>query len=82
MTRASTIMNKNLDMYHKVLYSEAMEEFYTIREISKILQLKAVTIRRWIAKGLLPAYNLNKEYRVNKQDFDKFMKQRKVRSGK
>jgi len=41
--------------------------------------IKGITVRRWIAKGLLPAYSLGKEYRVKKVDFDKFMESRKVK---
>jgi len=69
-------------MYYKVLYSEAMEEFYSTRQISKMLAVKGITVRRWIAKGLLPAFSLGKEYRIKKADFDKFLEKRKVKSGK
>ena len=56
-----------------------MEEYYTTRQISKLLTIKGVTVRRWIVKGLLPAYSLGKEYRVKKMDFDKFMESKKVK---
>lgn len=56
-----------------------MEEYYTTRQISKLLTIKGVTVRRWIAKGLLAGYSLGKEYRVKKTDFDKFMAERKVK---
>lgn len=56
-----------------------MDEYYTTRQIAKLLMIKGITVRRWIAKGLLPAYSLGKEYRVNKVDFDKFMESRKVK---
>ena len=69
-------------MYHKVLYSESMEEFYSTRQISKMLGLKGITVRRWIAKGLLPAFLLGKEYRVRKNDFEKFLQKRKVHDAK
>lgn len=68
-------------MYHKVIYSKAMEEFYSIRQIAKMLDVKGITIRRWIAKGALPAFLLGKEYRVKKADFDKFLEKRKVSGG-
>lgn len=56
-----------------------MDEYYTTRQISKLLTVKGITVRRWIAKGLLPAYSLGKEYRVKKDEFDKFMEGRKVK---
>ena len=61
------------------MYSEYMEEFYSTRQIAKILGIKTITVRRWIIKGLLPAFLLGKEYRIRKADFDKFMNERKVK---
>ncbi len=55
-----------------------MEEFYTTRQIGKMLHVKAITIRRWISKGDLPALFFEKEYRVIKSDFDKFIQSKKV----
>ena len=56
-----------------------MEEYYTTRQIANLLTIKGITVRRWIAKGLLTAYSLGKEYRVKKNDLDKFMQDRKVK---
>lgn len=56
-----------------------MEEYYSTRQIAKMLGIKTITVRRWITKGVLPAFMLDKEYRVRKFDFDKFMAERKVR---
>ena len=70
---------RHIAMYYKVLYGKAMEEYYTTRQIAKLLMVKGITVRRWIAKGLLQAYSLGKEYRVKKIDFDKFMESRKVK---
>lgn len=53
-------------------------EFYSTKQIAKIVGLKTITIRRWIDKGQLPAYKLGKELRVSKEDFEKFLKQRKT----
>ena len=55
-----------------------MNEYYSTRQIATMLNLKTITIRRWIDRGLLPAYKLGKELRVKKEDFDKFLKERKV----
>lgn len=56
-----------------------MEEYYSTRQIAKMLGIKTITVRRWIAKGILPAFILDKEYRIKKADFDKFMNERKVK---
>lgn len=79
MVAVNDILLQLLTMYYKVLYSKAMEEFYSTRQIAKILNLKTITIRRWIEKDLLPAYKLGKELRVKKKDFDKFLSDRRVK---
>ena len=56
-----------------------MEEYYSTRQIAKMLGIKTITVRRWIVKGILPAFMLDKEYRIKKADFDKFMNERKVK---
>lgn len=56
-----------------------MEEFYSTRQIAKMLDLKTITIRRWIDKGALQAYKLGKELRIKKVDFDLFLKERRVK---
>lgn len=56
-----------------------MDEFLTTRQIAKLLQLKTVTIRRWIDKGELPAYKLGKEMRIKKKDFEAFVSSRKTK---
>jgi len=61
------------------MYSKAMDEYYSIRQIAKNLGLKAITIRRWVIKGDLKAISLGKEYRIKKSDFDKFIAEREVK---
>lgn len=63
---------------YKVLYSEAMDKYYSTKQIAGMLNLKTITIRRWIDKGLLQAYKLGKELRIKKEDFEQFLKERKV----
>ncbi|MCX6731081.1 MAG: helix-turn-helix domain-containing protein [Candidatus Roizmanbacteria bacterium] len=54
-------------------------EFYTTRQIAKILDLKTITIRRWIDKGILPAYRFGTELRIDKTEFEKFVKERRIK---
>lgn len=56
-----------------------MEEYYSTRQIAKMLGVKTVTIRRWVKKRLLPAFMLEKELRIRKSDFEKFLSDRKVK---
>lgn len=55
------------------------ETYYSITEISKLLKVAYLTVYRWIQAGKLPAYQVEKQYRINKADFEKFMKSYKVK---
>lgn len=55
-----------------------MDEFLTTKEIAKLLKVNIITIRRWIDKKLLPSYKLGKEFRIKKNDFDKFLADRRI----
>lgn len=56
-----------------------MDEYLTTKEISKILKVNIVTIRRWIVGEKLPATYLGKEFRIAKKDFQKFLDDRKLK---
>ena len=65
-------------MYYKVLYSKAMEEtYYSTKRTAKILDVKTITIRRWIQSGKLIAYKIGKELRIKKSDLDNFLNSRR-----
>ncbi|MDD6153103.1 MAG: helix-turn-helix domain-containing protein [Elusimicrobia bacterium] len=49
--------------------------FLTIKEIASILKLDVMTIYRYVKQGKLVAGKFDKEFRVSKQDFEKFLKQ-------
>ncbi|OGG39171.1 hypothetical protein A3J20_05360 [Candidatus Gottesmanbacteria bacterium RIFCSPLOWO2_02_FULL_42_29] len=58
-----------------------MDEYLSTKQISQILGVQPITVRRWIQKGILPAIALgeiNKEYRIAKKDFELFIANRKV----
>lgn len=66
-------------MFFNVCYGEAMDEYLTTKQISKLLQVHIITIRRYIHSGKLPALFFGKEFRVKKSDFEKFLAERKVK---
>jgi excisionase family DNA binding protein len=41
-----------------------------------------LTVYRWIQAGKLTAYQVEKQYRINKTDFDAFMQSYKVHTRK
>ena len=55
------------------------DTYYSIMEISKVLKVAYLTVYRWIQAGKLPAFQVEKQYRINKTDFEKFMKSYKVK---
>ena len=54
-------------------------EFLNTKQLARLLGVQTVTIRRWVEKGELPAYKIGKELRVDKVDFENFVKERRVR---
>ncbi|MEK7525872.1 MAG: helix-turn-helix domain-containing protein [Patescibacteria group bacterium] len=55
-----------------------MDKFFTPSEVAQFFKVKTITIRRWIAKGALPAINLEGKYRVSEKDLNKFILDRKT----
>lgn len=56
-----------------------MEEYLTTKEIASILKVNVLTVRRWIESKKLTAYRLDKAYRINKLDFERFLSERKIK---
>jgi excisionase family DNA binding protein len=55
--------------------------YYIVKEVSKILDLSIVTIRRYIKDQKIKGfYKLGKEWRIDKVDLEKFIKE--VKSNK
>jgi excisionase family DNA binding protein len=55
------------------------QEFYTAKEISDKLKLNVMTIYRYINAGKLKAYKIGKEFRIEKQEFDDFLNNVKIK---
>lgn len=53
------------------------EEYYSIKEVSKKLKVAYLTVYRWIKAKKLPAYKLGKQYRIEKQELEKFINKNK-----
>ena len=54
------------------------KEFYTAKQLAEKLQVNVMTIYRYINAKKLSAYKIGKEFRVNIEDFDKFMIKNKL----
>ena len=51
-----------------------IEEFYTAEELAEKLRVNIMTIYRYIKAGKIKAYKFGKEFRVEKNEFESFLK--------
>lgn len=56
------------------------QQFYTAQEVADILKVNIMTIYRYIKSGRLKAYKIGKEFRIEKNEFERFLKS--VKTGK
>jgi len=54
------------------------DKFYTPKEVASLLKVSYMTIFRWIKAGKIEAYKFGKQYRIKKDELDKFINERKV----
>lgn len=53
-----------------------MTEYYTLKEVAKKLRVSNMTIFRYIKAKKLKAYKLEKEWRIDSNDLEEFLKTR------
>lgn len=51
--------------------------YLTVEEIAKQLRVSPDTVRRWIREGRLPAIDLVGQYRIRREDYERFLEQRR-----
>lgn len=51
------------------------KHFFTAKELAERLSVNIMTIYRYIKAGRLHAYKIGKEFRIEKKEFEKFLKQ-------
>jgi excisionase family DNA binding protein len=54
-------------------------EFYMAQELADKLQVNVMTIYRYIKAGKLKAYKFGKEFRIDKKEFEDFLKKAKTK---
>lgn len=55
---------------------DQQKTYYIVYEVAKILSLSIITIRRYIKdKKIQGFYKMGKEYRIEKEDLEKFIKE-------
>jgi excisionase family DNA binding protein len=55
------------------------KEFLSAKEIADLLGLKVDTVQGWIRRKELPAIKLGNTYRVKREDFEKFLQERRTK---
>jgi len=55
------------------------QEFYTAKELAEKLRVNIMTIYRYIKAGKLKAYKMSKEFRIDKEEFNKFLNKVKTK---
>jgi excisionase family DNA binding protein len=55
------------------------KEFYKAEELAEKLQVNIMTIYRYIKSSKLRAYKIGKDYRIDKDEFNKFLNNIKTR---
>lgn len=53
------------------------DTYYSIKEVAAIVKVSYLTVYRWIQADKLKSYRAVKQYRIKKQDLERFMKGRK-----
>ena len=64
-------------MYNKNIVEN--KEFYTTQQVAEKLQVNVMTIYRYIEAGKIKAYKFGKEFRISAEDFNKFLKDNKLK---
>lgn len=54
-------------------------EFYLVEELAQELRVSNMTIYRYIKAGKLSAYKTGKEFRIGKNEFNKFLESVKTK---
>ena len=55
------------------------KEFYTAEELAKKLRVNIMTIYRYIKARKVKAYKIGKEFRIDKDEFNKFLNKVKTK---
>ena len=54
------------------------DEWLSVEEVAKNLKMDEETIRRWIRRRQLKAYKFGRDYRIRREDFEAFIRERAV----
>jgi nitrogen PTS system EIIA component len=49
-----------------------------VEEVSELLNVSQTQLRRWISEGKIPVYNINQQYRFNRQEIEAWVMRQKL----
>jgi excisionase family DNA binding protein len=52
------------------------DEWLSVDDVARILNMNEETVRKWIRRKELRAYKFGRDYRIRRDDFDKFVQDR------
>lgn len=55
------------------------KEFYTAQELAEKLRVNIMTIYRYIKAGKLKAHKIGKEFRIDKEEFNRFLERARTK---
>jgi|GEM_PF-387873 len=58
----------------EALRDETTKEFYRAEDLAKLLEVNIMTIYRYIKAGRLKAYKIGRDFRIDKNEFNRFLK--------
>ena len=54
------------------------QRYITVEAIARDLDISPDLVRLWIRQTLLPAVKIGKEYRIKREDYEKFLEERRT----
>ena len=54
------------------------KEFYTAQEVADKLRVNVMTVYRYIKKDKIKAHKIGKEFRIPKEEFNRFLEETKA----
>lgn len=55
---------------------QSQPEYLSVDEVAKTLRMDEETVRKWIRRKHLKAYKFGRDYRIHRDDFDQFVRER------
>ena len=77
MPNYAVLYGKTLSEGRKPVQTMTEQDFYTLDQVARMLQMSRDTVSKFIANGDLATYRVGRQIRISRQDFNKFMEARK-----